>query len=102
MSDSCGGEPFVLRVVGDSMMPEFSDGNVILIEPDGVVQNGSFVLALHNGEYIFRQLQIEDGKYYLKPLNAEYPTLEIADMTAVHGVITQGGGIRRSQRKRYA
>jgi len=27
---SCGGEPFALRVIGDSMAPEFEDGCIIV------------------------------------------------------------------------
>jgi SOS-response transcriptional repressor LexA len=98
---SCGGEPFALRVLGDSMLPEFKEGDIIVIEPDGVVRDGSYVLAMHQNEYIFRQIVIEDQRYYLKPLNDHYPTVEIPDLQAIHGVITQGGGIRRKDRKRY-
>jgi len=98
---SCGGEPFALRVLGDSMLPEFKEGDIIVIEPDGAVQNGSFVLAVYDGEYIFRQAVIEDQHYYLKPLNDNYPTLEIPGLQAIHGVVTFGGGIRRKDRKRY-
>ncbi len=99
--NACGGEPFALRVLGDSMMPEFKEGDIIVIEPDGAVHDGSFVLAAHNGEYIFRQLRVDEGHYYLKPLNDAYPTVEIPGLQAVHGVITYGGGTRRKDRKRY-
>ena len=53
---SCGGEPFALRVIGDTMAPEFVDGCIIIIDPSGIVKDGSYVLARHNDEYIFRQL----------------------------------------------
>jgi SOS-response transcriptional repressor LexA len=35
--NSCGREPFALRVIGDSMAPEFQDGCIIVIDPEGVV-----------------------------------------------------------------
>jgi DNA polymerase V len=38
-------EPFALMVLGDSMEPEFREGEVILIEPEGLATDGSFVLA---------------------------------------------------------
>ena len=49
--DSCSGaEPFALRVLGDSMAPEFADGDIIIVEPDGALHDGSFVLARPDGE----------------------------------------------------
>ena len=38
-------EPFALRVLGDSMEPEFPDGAIIIIDPSGVVEDGCYVLA---------------------------------------------------------
>jgi len=96
-------EPFALMVLGDSMLPEFEHGEIIIIDPEGVAHDGSFVLAQHNGEYTFRQLAIRDGKWYLRALNDLYPTDEIPGPEAVKGVITQKKkpGSRRSH-KTYA
>ena len=52
-------EPFALRVLGDSMAPEFPDGSIIVIEPGGAFENGSYVIAETGGEYIFRQFIVE-------------------------------------------
>ncbi|SEH08957.1 S24 family peptidase [Candidatus Venteria ishoeyi] len=101
MSEACGNEPFALQVLGDSMEPEFKDGHIIVIDPEAVVKNGAYVFAVHDKEYIFRQLQIEGENYYLKPLNDKYPTLEILGLDQVQGVIIQGGGVRRRDRKKY-
>ena len=43
-------------VLGDSMAPEFVEGDVIIIEPEGLAVDGSYVLAQADGEWIFRQL----------------------------------------------
>ena len=99
--NNCGREPFALQVLGDSMLPEFKEGNIIIIEPDGVVENGSYVLAMHDEEYIFRQLLIDNEKLFLKPLNSTYPTLEISSLEDVKGVITQRAGTRRKEHKKY-
>ena len=40
-----GGESFALRVLGDDMAPEFNEGEIIIIEPDGALKDGFFVLA---------------------------------------------------------
>ncbi|MGB5306233.1 MAG: S24 family peptidase [Gammaproteobacteria bacterium] len=99
--NSCGGEPFALRVIGDSMAPEFQDGCIIVIDPSGVVGDGSFVLARHNDEYIFRQLVFGAGSYYLQTLAAGHESIQIPDLTPVEGVVIQQSGRRRADRKHY-
>ncbi len=100
--DACSsGESFALMVLGDSMLPEFSEGEVIVIEPDGLAAHGSFVLAWAD-EWIFRQL-VRDGEgWRLHALNPAYPDIPIPDLSAVRGVIIQKSrpGRRRAS-KRY-
>jgi SOS-response transcriptional repressor LexA len=101
--DTCAGaEPFALMVLGDSMAPEFQEGEIIVIEPDGHAQHGSYVLAQVNGEYTFRQLQEHEGRWRLTALNPRYPDVEIPDLSPVKGVVIQKQkpGSRRS-RKSY-
>ena len=43
-------------VLGDSMAPEFVEGEVIVVEPDGLAVDGSFVVAQVDGEWTLRQL----------------------------------------------
>jgi len=101
LSGCASSEPFVLRVLGDSMEPEFEDGIIIVIDPAGVIESGSYVLAKDQGEYIFRQLIIEDGRYFLKPVNEGYETREVGGLDVVQGVIVQKAGKRRHQHKHY-
>jgi phage repressor protein C with HTH and peptisase S24 domain len=90
-------------VLGDSMLPEFAEGEVIVIEPEGLARDGSYVLAWHGDEYIFRQLVKRDAGWALHALNPNYPDAPIADLSAVKGVIIQKQqrGGRRATRKRY-
>ena len=99
--NSCGGEPFALRVIGDVMAPEFEDGSIIIIDPSGVVNDGSYVLAQQGEEYLFRQLVFGAGCYYLKALAAGHEDIEIPDLTSVQGVIIQKGARRKADRKHY-
>lgn len=84
-----GGESFALRVIGHSMAPEFVEGEIIVIEPEGAAQDGSFVLAQHAGEWIFRQLRQVGETWQLHPLNPAWPDLALADRSAVLGVVIQ-------------
>ena len=94
-------EPFALRVLGDSMSPEFPDGSIIIIEPANDAQDGNYIIAEVEGEFIFRQLCVEDGRYLIKALNPGYPTLDITGTKSIKGVITQRAGTRRKHRKHY-
>lgn len=94
-------EPFALRVIGDSMAPEFLDGHVIVLDPGLPATHGAFVVAELDGETIFRQFWKEGGRSMLKPLNAAYSTIEAGPNCRVLGVVTQRVGTRRADRKRY-
>ncbi len=88
--DACASaEPYALMVLGDAMLPEFEDGDIIVVEPEGLTRDGSFVVAFHNNEYTFRQLRIIDGKHYLAALNDLYPSEEISGVEVIKGVVIQ-------------
>lgn len=88
--DNCsGGESFALMVLGDSMEPEFVDGDIIVIEPDGIAMDGSYVMAWLGDEWIFRQLVGGEGDWKLRALNPMYPTASIPDLSVIKGVIIQ-------------
>lgn len=95
-------EPIALMVLGDSMLPEFAEGEVIIVEPEGLARNGAYVIAFHEGEHILRQLLQRDGRWLLHPLNPRYPDAAIPGLAAVKGVVIQKSrpGSRRS-RKSY-
>ncbi|MEO6065097.1 MAG: S24 family peptidase [Lysobacterales bacterium] len=84
-----GGESFALQVLGDSMAPEFNDGEIIIIEPDGALRTGCFVLAKIDDKWTFRQLIQVAESWHLRALNAAYEDQALPDLTAVHGVIIQ-------------
>lgn len=101
--DRCGAaEPFALMVLGDSMEPEFVEGDIIVIEPEGLATDGSYVMAWHDDEWIFRQLAKDAAGWKLQPLNPKYPSARIADLSVIKGVIIQKSKPgRRKAAKRY-
>jgi SOS-response transcriptional repressor LexA len=100
--DCSGAESFALLVLGDSMAPEFVEGEVIVIEPEGLAADGSFVVAHVAGEWTFRQLVEVDGGWQLRALNPAYPATAIADLSPVRGVVIQKSRPgRRRAAKRY-
>lgn len=86
------GESFALRVLGDDMAPEFLHGEIIIVEPEGALRDGCFVLARHAGGWIFRQLRRAGSGWVLHALNPgrrELHDLPLADLGAVRGVVIQ-------------
>jgi len=100
--DCAGAEPFALMVLGDSMAPEFSDGDVIVVEPEGLAGDGAYVVAeVHDG-WTLRQLVRAEGGWQLRALDAAYPATAIADLATIRGVVIQKSRPgRRSTVKRY-
>lgn len=94
-------EPYALRVMGDSMAPEFWDGCIIIIEPRLSMRHGQFVVVDYADDTTFRQYIEEGGRKYLKPLNETFETVEITGPYNVRGVVIQRAGTRRSQHKHY-
>jgi len=99
----CGAsEPFALRVIGDDMAPEFSDGNIVVVDPGGLVRTDCFVIARSNEETVLRQLRIEDNRYYAVALNESIPEIILSGgLNDILGVVSQRAGRRRCERKRY-
>lgn len=101
-SPCSGTEAFALRVIGQSMAPEFTDGEILIIEPGGAVHDGSYVLALHRDEWIFRQLLKRGDGWCLHALNPAWPDLDLPDLSAVRGVVIQAAVPgRRKLTRRY-
>ncbi|MBS1189543.1 MAG: response transcriptional repressor, RecA-mediated autopeptidase [Rhodocyclaceae bacterium] len=101
--DACAAaEPFALRVLGDAMLPEFAEGDIIIIEPEGLAREGSFVLAWWEEEWTFRQLVRDGGQWFLAALDPGLPRQALPDLSPVRGVVIQKStpGHRRSL-KRY-
>jgi SOS-response transcriptional repressor LexA len=101
-SNCAGSEPYALMVLGDSMLPEFEEGEIIVVEPSGLVKDGSYVVAYVNDEYIFRQIVKHDDGWMLKPLNPVYENIPVPGIEVARGVvIMKKRPGRRREQKRY-
>lgn len=65
---------FALRVRGDSMLPEFREGDMIVVDPDLSPRSGDFVVAVLDGtgEATFKRYQKKKDGEVLMPLNPDY------------------------------
>lgn len=82
-----GDSAFALRVTGDSMTSpipgdrSFPEGTIIIVDPGRSAGPGDFVIAkdVSTQQATFKRLVSDGGRWFLKPLNPSYPTLEIDD-----------------------
>jgi DNA polymerase V len=100
--ECAGAEPFALMVLGDSMAPEFAEGEIIVVEPEGLAADGSFVVAELEDGWTLRQLARTGGGWELRALDAACPAVAIPDLAPVRGVVIQKSKPgRRRAAKRY-
>lgn len=72
---SCGPMTYILRVVGDSMIDEYSPGEMIFVDPEICPNHGDDVIALltDSGETTFKRYIEDGGQRYLKAMNKNWP-----------------------------
>ena len=83
---------FALRVVTDTMEPLIQKGSVIIIDPDKEAENGLLVVVqmAESDEAVVRQLVVDGGETFFKPLNPRYPVTPVAGrLYAMCGVVRQ-------------
>jgi SOS-response transcriptional repressor LexA len=80
---------FALTVPDDSMEPEFSEGEVLIIDPTMEGTHNEFLVARLQGDSrpTFKQLIVLGNRRYLKPLNARYPLIDVDGELEVCGVV---------------
>ncbi|MHC5024345.1 MAG: XRE family transcriptional regulator [Planctomycetota bacterium] len=70
-------QAFAARVVGDSMMPDYREGEIVVFSPERPTPSGSdcFVRLEDGAESTFKRVYFEDDgcTVRLQPLNADYP-----------------------------
>jgi len=93
---------FALRIGGDSMMPEFQPGDIVIIDPELTPTPGEFVVAKNNGyEATFKKFRPQGlgvSSFELVPLNPDYPVLRSADIDLqIIGVMIEHRIFRRKR-----
>lgn len=90
------GNPYALRVVGDSMTDgkastQFPEGSVVLVNPNREPVSGDFVVAIDrtDGSTTFKRLRRMGADTYLEPLNSAYQPLLFNDDLFVAGVVEE-------------
>lgn len=87
---------FGLKVRGESMVDtsggtSYPDGAVIVVDPTLEAEPGDDVVVLLStaAEAVFKRLDFDGEKKYLKPLNSRYPIAELPADAKILGVVVQ-------------
>lgn len=80
---------FALRISGDAMENEFCDGDTIVVDPNVDTSHNRYVVVRSPGSphATFKQLIVDGGRRFLKPLNPRYPITELGAEGQVCGVV---------------
>lgn len=82
----------------DGSADGFPHGSLIFADPDVGYDANSFVIAKDVGaqKATFKQLVTDNGKWYLRPLNSQYPIIPIDDpKLRVIAVVTEARNVSR-------
>lgn len=82
---------FCLVVSGESMMPDYRDGEIILVDPEQSAKHGDdVVVRTEEGATTFKRLQVTHDGTYLLALNPAYPDriVKVPRDTHICGVVT--------------
>lgn len=99
-----GERAFAIVIKGNSMEPEFTEGDLVLIDPDEPLHPGDFVVARNGEEATFKKYRprgySEDGKeiFELAPLNDDYATMR-SDRQPIQIIGTMVEHRRRRKRR---
>ncbi|WP_036385237.1 LexA family protein [Microvirgula aerodenitrificans] len=85
---------YVLRVEGESMSPEYRDGEMIFVDPrGGYVHGDDIIVRTPEGKATFKRLQVTQDGTFLLAINPAWPEriIRIPDNSQICGkVIFQG------------
>ena len=102
MTNSCmDKEPFVLRVIGGNMEPEFPDGSIIVVDPGQPVTDGDFVVTKLNDQVELRQLSINNGNWRLTATAAPEESSDITSLTDIIGRVVKRTDAKQEFIKKY-
>ena len=82
-------EMYALQVHGDSMLPEFENGDIIIVDPGISPASKDYVVTDYNGDISLSQYIIKEDKVFLIPTHHDYPAQEWTKDHRHKGVVAQ-------------
>lgn len=94
-----GNEYFALKVKGESMMPKFEDGDVLILKQQDDCENGDFcAVSINHTECTFKKVLKKPNGITLMPLNPEFDPLFFTNKEVTELPITILGVVKEVRR----
>ena len=95
-----GGQFFGLKVKGNSMYPEFKNGDTIIFKQQDTCENGQFcAVSINHTECTFKKVLKKESGITLMPLNPDYEPLFFTNAEIAELPITILGVVKEVRRK---
>ena len=94
-------EPFALRVIGESMLPEFKDNDIIIVDPGHPLCADAFVVIEYENDILFGKYVVTHQNKWLEYLDPQIPAVPLLSKFTVKGVVIQRSNGRRKYLKHY-
>ena len=70
---------FALYVRGDSMEPNYYDGDIVFVKEQPYIDNGQIGIFIYDNETYIKKYSIKEDGVYLISLNKKYPPIKIEE-----------------------
>ena len=78
----------LVRVKGDSMIDAgIFEGDLVVVEKRAAAQKGDIVVAIVDNQFTLKRLEIEGGRFILRPENKAYPVIRPEGTLEIFGVM---------------
>ena len=78
----------LIRVKGDSMQDAgILEGDLVVVEKVATAKRGDVVVAIVDGQFTLKRLDVERGEFILKPENKAYPVIRPEGTLEIFGVM---------------
>ncbi|HVO88661.1 MAG TPA: S24 family peptidase [Casimicrobiaceae bacterium] len=78
----------LVRVRGDSMIEAgIFDGDLVVVEKRAAAQKGDIVVAIVDNQFTLKRLDLEQGRFVLKPENKAYPVIRPEGALEIFGIM---------------
>jgi repressor LexA len=78
----------LVRVKGDSMIDAgILEGDLVVVEKRPAAQKGDVVVAIVDGQFTLKRLDLEQGRFVLRPENPAYPVIRPEGALEIFGVM---------------
>ncbi len=70
---------FALYVRGDSMEPNYYDGDIVFVKEQPYIDNGQIGIFIYDNETYIKKYSVQEDGVYLISLNKKYPPIKIEE-----------------------